>query len=58
MITSQNVWNLHPYHGRASTVGSHYSDGVLGIVGDIEDDYASSGSSSLIGVIEVWIATF
>ena len=28
-------------HGRASTVGGHYSDGVLGIVGDIGDDYAS-----------------
>ena len=31
-------------HGRASTVGGYYSDGVLGIVGDIGDDYASGGS--------------
>ena len=28
-------------HGRANTVGGHYSDVVLGIVGDIGDDYAS-----------------
>ena len=28
-------------HGRASTVRGHYSDGVLGIVGNIGNDYAS-----------------
>ena len=27
--------------GKASTVGGHYSDVVLGIVGDIGNDYAS-----------------
>ena len=28
---------------KASTVGGHYSDVVLGIVGDIGNDYASGG---------------
>ena len=35
------IVNGDSVHGRASTVGGHYSDGVLGIVGDIGDDYAS-----------------
>ena len=30
--------------GRASAIGGYYSDVVLGIVGDIGDDYASGGS--------------
>ena len=37
----RTIVNGDGVHGRASTVGGHYSDGVLGIVGDIGDDYAS-----------------
>ena len=38
---SHTIVNGDSVHGRASTVGGHYSDGVLGIVGDVGDDYAS-----------------
>ena len=37
----RTIVNGDGVHGRANTVGGHYSDGVLGIVGDIGDDYAS-----------------
>ena len=36
---SHTIVNEDGVHGGASTVGGHYSDGVLGIVEDIEDDY-------------------
>ena len=38
------IINRDGISGRASTVGGHYSDGVLGIISDIGDDYASGGS--------------
>ena len=35
------IVNGDSVYGSASTVGGHYNDGVLGIVGDIGDDYDS-----------------